>query len=169
MPSPLQAFLVFRIRSANISILWVEAKGYCKPSYNEQDTPPSHLYKHQRIMGSKLSTVSMLSQPGPCLRAVCPVSFSKEGSGSVTAYLGPQIPVAGKGPVFTSRSGRHLHYPKFPGKEWGWGGQGGNQGCHVDSGQGHTRQKQRSHAQWLEQVGGTCPVQHTRQGQHVVP
>lgn len=39
MPSPLQAFLVFRITSA-ISILLVEAKGYCKPSYNEQDTRP---------------------------------------------------------------------------------------------------------------------------------
>lgn len=141
MPSPLQAFLVFRIRSANISILWVEAKGYCKPSYNEQDTPPSHLYKHQRIMGSKLSTVSMLSQPGPCLRAVCPVSFSKEGSGSVTAYLGPQIPVAGKGPVFTSRSGRHLHYPKFPGRRLNAqalkgglpGGRSGGGGCREET------------------------------------
>lgn len=33
----------------------------------------------------------------------------------------------------------------------------------------HKAEVKRSHAQWLEQGGGTRPVQHARQGQHVVP
>lgn len=110
------------------------------PRFPPIQTPKNHgIRTVSSVKVEKLCSRMRSSQPGPCLRAVCPGLFSKEGSGSVTAYLGSPVP--GKRQYLQADlgySGPHWHYPEFPGgrlkaqairegflKERGGGGGGG--------------------------------------------
>lgn len=87
------------------------------PRFPPIQTPKDHgIQTGSSVKVEKLCSRMRSSQPGPCLRAVCPGLFSKEGSGSVTAYLGPPVP--GKRQylqVDLGYSGPQWHYPEFPG------------------------------------------------------